>query len=301
GELLIFNERKIEESKKDIKSTLIEKSKSEKIIQLGDIDVTSSIVENLLKELQNDEKIKGIFHNKDGELIFYTEKGLESLMLENSFMFSFHDFFYGKNLEDKEIETMNSIFEKLLKNKKLNGTFDEETLTFASSDVIFAQNYNAVLFEFEKMINTYIKTFNTEFEKIKKILTKQNETIFPQEIRMIQGIIDIINEKYIHWRNGFEAFVRKANTSLLKKQGFTVKKFKTMLFSTEKKEDIKFFEEDPEVIDLISSFNNWVKLFNELELKYGNVIFYQKRLLNDTENVENRNNLNDLLKRLNLT
>ncbi len=301
GEILIFSEDKIEESKHGIKLMLIDKSKSENIIQLGDIDVTSSIVEDLLKELQSDEKIKGIFYNKDGGLIFYTEKGIESLMLENSFMFSFHDFFYGKNLEDKEIETMNSIFEKLLKNKKLNGTFDEETLTFASSDVIFAQNYNAVLFEFEKMINTYIKTFNTEFEKIKKILTKQNETIFPQEIRMIQGIIDIINEKYIHWRNGFEAFVRKANTSLLKKQGFTVKKFKTMLFSTEKKEDIKFFEEDPEVIDLISSFSHWVKLFNELELKYGNVIFYQKRLLNDTENVENRNNLNDLLKRLNLT
>jgi hypothetical protein len=301
GELLIFNEDKIEESKKGIKSMLIEKSKSENSIQLGDIDVTSSIVENLLKELQNDEKIKGIFHNKDGELIFYTEKGIESLMLENSFMFSFHDFFYGKNLEDKEIETMNSVIEDLLKKNKLNGTFDEETLTFASSDVIFAQNYNAVLFEFEKMINVYLETFNTEFEKIKKVLTKQNLTIFPQEIRMIQGIIDRINEKYIHWRNGFEAFVRKANTSLLKKQGYTVKKYKSMSFSTEKKEELKVFEEDPEVIDLISSFSNWVKLFNELELKYGNVIFYKKRLQNDTENVENRKKLNDLLNRLKLT
>jgi len=300
GELLIFNEAKIEESKKDIKSMLIEKSKSENIIQLGDIDVTSIIVENLLKELQNDEKIKGIFHNKDGELTFYTEKGIESLMLDSSFLFSFHDFFYGKDLDDKEIETMNSIFEKLLKKKKLNGTFDEGTLTFASSDVIFAQDYNTVLFQFEKMINGYIKTFNTEFEKIKKILTKQ-KTIFPQEIKMIQGIIDIINEKYVHWRNGLEGFVRKTNTSLLKKQGYTLKKYKSMSFSTEKKEDIKFFEEDPEVIDLISNFNNWVKLFNELELKYGNVIFYQKRLLNDSENVENRNKLNDLLNRLNLT
>jgi len=301
GELLIFNEDKIEESKKDIKLMLIDKSRSENVIQLGDIDVTSIIVENLLIELQNNEKIKGIFHNKDGELIFYTEKGIESLMLENSFMFSFHDFFYGKNLEEKEIETMNSIFEKLLKNKMLNGAFDKDTLTFASSDVVFAQNYNAVLFEFEKMINVYLRNFSLEFEKIKKILTKQNETIFPQEIRMIQGIIDRINEKYIHWRSGLEAFVRKANTSLLKKQGFTVKKFKSTSFSTEKKEDIKFFEEDPEVVDSISSFNNWVKLFNELELKYGNVIFYQKRLLNDTENVENKDNLKDLLNRLNLT
>ena len=299
GELLIFNESKIEESKKDIQLMLIEKSKSENIIQLGDIDVTSSIVENLLKELQNDEKIKGIFHNEEGNLIFYTERGIETLMLENNFMFSFHDFFYGKTLDDKEIKILYSIFEDLLKKKKLNGTFDEETLTFASSDVVFAQDYNSVLYEFNKLTSTYFRNFNLEFEKIKKVLTKQN-TIFPQEIKMIQGIIDVINEKYIHWRNGLEAFVRKANTSLLKKQGYSVKKYKSTSFSTEKKEDIKYFEEDPEVIDLISEFNRWVKLFNELELKYGNIIFFQKRLMNDTDNVEIQKKLDDMSKKLNL-
>jgi hypothetical protein len=300
GKYLIFNENKIEESKKDIKSMLIEKSKSENIIQLGDIDVTSSIVENLLKELQSDEKIKGIFYNKERDLVFYTEKGIETLMLENNFMFSFHDFFYGKNLDDNEIEILYSVFENLVKKKRLNGTFDKETLTFASSDVLFAQDYNGVLYEFEKIVKTYNETFNSEFEKIKKILTKRNETIFPQEVRMIQGRIDMINEKYIHWRNGLESFVRKANTSLLKKQGYTIKKFKTMALSTEKKEDIKYFEEDQEVIDLISSFNNWVKLFNELELKYGNIIFYQKRLINDTDNGKNQKILDDLLKKLKL-
>ncbi|MFW9952642.1 MAG: hypothetical protein ACFFKA_21175, partial [Candidatus Thorarchaeota archaeon] len=247
GELLIFNELKIEESKKDIKSMLIEKSKSENIIKLGDIDVTSNIVENLLKELQSDEEIKGIFHNEEGNLVFYTEKGIENLMLENNFIFSFHDFFYGKELEDKEIGILYSIFENLLKNKKLNGTFDKDTLTFASSDVIFAQDYNAVLYKFEKMINTYLEYFKLEFEKIKKILTKRNETIFPQEIKMIQGIIDVINEKYVHWRNGLESFVKKANTSLLKKQGYTIKKYKSMSLSVGKKEDIKLFEEDLEV------------------------------------------------------
>ncbi|MHA1472343.1 MAG: hypothetical protein ACTSQW_04510, partial [Promethearchaeota archaeon] len=129
------------------------------------------------------------------------------------------------------------------------------------------------------MINAYIKTFNTEFEKIKKILIKRNETIFPIEIKMIQETIDRINEKYVRWRNGLEAFVRKANTTLLNKQGFTLKKYKSLSISTEKKDDIKFFEEDPEVIDSISNFNRWVKLFNKLELKYGNIIFYQKRLI----------------------
>ena len=300
GEHLIFNERKIEESKKDIKSTLIEKSKSKNIIQLGDVDVTSSIVENLLKELQNDDKIKGIFHNNDGELTFYTEKGIESLMLENNFLFSFHDFFYGKNLDDKEIKTMKSIFEGMLKNKKLNGTFDEETLTFASSDVIFAQDYNTALFQFEKMINAYIKTFNTEFEKIKNILTKRKENIYPQEIKLIQERIDMINEKYVRWRSGLEAFVRKASSTLLKKQGFTLKKYKSISISNEKRDDIKLFEEDPEIIDSISNFNRWVKLFNELELKYGSIIFYQKRLLIKEDNKEDRKILEELLSKLHL-
>jgi len=301
GELLIFNELKINGAKKDIKLMLIKKSKSENSIHLGDIDVSSSIVENLLKELQSDEKIKGIFHINEGELIFYTEKGIESLMLENSMMFSFHDIFYGKKLNDQEIELLHSILNLLLNNKKLKGTFDDETLTFASTDVIFAQDYNIVLFECEKMINAYIKTFNTEFEKIKKILVKRNETIFPQEIKLIQETIDNINEKYVRWRSNIEAFVRKANITLLKKQGYSVKKYKTLSLSPEKKEDVKSFEDDPEVIDLISGFNKWVKLFNALEIKYGNIIFYQKRLINDKDNVESRKKLDELLIQLNLT
>jgi len=133
-------------------------------------------------------------------------------------------------------------------------------------------------------------------------LTKQNETIFPQEIKMIQERIDIINEKYVRWRSSIEAFVRKASSTLLKKQGFTFKKYKSLSISTstEKRDDIKFFEEDPEVIDLISNFNRWVKLFNELELKYGNIIFYQKRLIFKEDNKEDRKKLEALLSKLHL-
>jgi len=94
--------------------------------------------------------------------------------------------------------------------------------------------------------------------------------------------------------------VRKSNTTLLKKQGYSVKKYKTLSFSPEKKENVKSFEDDPEVIDLMSGFNRWVKLFNALEVKYGNIIFYQKRLINDTDNVESRKKLDELLIQLNL-
>ncbi|GAH40295.1 unnamed protein product, partial [marine sediment metagenome] len=93
---------------------------------------------------------------------------------------------------------------------------------------------------------------------------------------------------------------RKTNITLLKKQGYSVKKYKALLFPPEKKENVKSFENDPEVIDLMSDFNRWVKLFNVLEIKYGNIIFYQKRLINDKDNVESRKKLDDLLSELNL-
>ncbi|MBY9020793.1 MAG: hypothetical protein KGD67_07035, partial [Candidatus Lokiarchaeota archaeon] len=92
----------------------------------------------------------------------------------------------------------------------------------------------------------------------------------------------------------------KANSILLNKQGFTLKKYKSLSISTEKKDEIKFFEEDSEVTDLTSNFNRWVKLFNEIELKYGNIIFYQKRLIADKENEEMRKKLDDLLSKLHL-
>jgi hypothetical protein len=300
GDILIFNESKINDAKNEIKLMLIEKSKSEDFISLGDLDITSNLVENLLKELQKNEKIKGIFYNDKGEIKFYTITGIKKLMLENSHLFSFHDFFYGKELNSNEIELLRAVFNSLLAEKKLKGSFDEETLTFSSHDVLFAEDYNSVLSDFDKIVKNYNQNFNNEFQKIKKILTKRNENIFPQEIKAVQEAIDRINEKYIRWRNGLESFVRNANVQLLKKQGYNMKRYRSIQFSADKKENIKLFEEDPEVRDLLNEFNSWIKLFNEIEMKYENIIFYQKRLMKDPDIKENQEKFNDLLNQLNL-
>ncbi len=300
GDLLILNERKIEEAKKDIKSMLVTKSKSEDHISLTDFDITSSIIVDLLTEIVEEKAIKGIFYNNNGEIVFYTEKGIRNLMLENSLMFSFNDFFYGKELTDYEIDIIRSIFDDLIKSKILNGTFNEETLSFFSSEVVFAQDYNVVLDEFEKIVNNYIEIFNIEFQKIKSILIKVNQTIFPQEIKMIQEVIDNINRKYVLWRSGIEAFVRNANITLLKKQGYTLKRYKFMKSSPMKNSEVKLFEEDVEVLELIEKFNKWVKLFNDLEIKYGNIIFYQKRVIQDPEDKNNLVKLDELLDELHL-
>jgi len=301
GDVLILNPDKIEEAKNKIKINLIENSKTENYISLGNFDINSIIIENLINELKKEKKLKGIFYRENEELLFFTEKGIRNLMLENSFLFSFDDLFYEKDLSQEEISLLTEIFNELVKEKKLVGNFDQESLTFSSKDVIFAKDYNSSLFEFERNVNSYIQKFNLEFLKIKKILTKQNETIFPQEIKIIQDTIDRINSKYIFWRESLEAFILRANATFLKKQGLSVKKYKKLKQEPfEVKNDIKSFEDDLEVSGLMVEFNNWVKLFNELELKYPNVIYYQKRLISNPKDKNSSKNFNDLLISLNL-
>jgi len=299
ADLLIFSAQKIEEAKNDIRYMLIDKSKSEDFISLGTYDITSNLIEDLIKDLLNDGKVKGIFHENQGEVIFHTEQGIRNLMLENSFLFSFHDLFYGKKLDQAEIHLLREIFEDLMKSKRIRGRFDEETLTFSSDDVLFAKDYNTVLFEFEKMVNNYSVKFETEFLKIKMILTKKKETIYPQEIKIIQETIDKINEKNFIWKSGLEVFIRRTNKKLLRDQGITIKKYKT-LFSKKTKEEIKSLEEDPEVNELFNKFNKWIKLYNKLELKYPNVIFYQKRLINNPDDLESKKRLEELFDELDL-
>ncbi len=294
ADLLIFNLQKIEDAKNDIRYMLIDKAKHDDYISLGTYDITSTLIEDLINNLLADGKIKGIFYDNDGEVIFYTERGITNLLLENSFLFSFHDLFYGKDLNESEINLIRDIFDSLVKTRKLTGVFDEETLSFSSNEVLFAKDYNTVLFEFEKMVNNYIKKFEIEFQKVRKILTKKEETIYPQEIRVIQNIIDKINEKYVSWRSSLETFIRKTNKKLLRDQGVSVKQYKN-LFSGENKEEVKALEDDPEVNELLNNFNSWIKRINKLELKYPNIIFYQKRLINNPNDEESKNKLNDLL------
>jgi hypothetical protein len=297
ADLLIFKEEKIEEAKNNIRYMLLNKSKSVEHLNLGTFDIKSNLIEDLIHDLLKDGKLRGIFYENEGEILFYTKRGIRNLMLENSFLFSFGDLFYGQELSQDELDLLKEIFEDLIARKRLKGHFDDETLTFSSDEVLFAKDYNTVLFEFEKSINKYIQTFESEYNKIKKILTKKEETIFPQEIKVIQEIIDRLNGKYVWWRNGLEAFVRRANQKLLKDQGVSVKKYKN-LFSAEQKEEIKLFEEDPEVIDHLKNFKSWVKIFNKLEVKYPSIIFYHKRTAINPNDTESKNKLEELFEEL---
>ncbi|MBN1801315.1 MAG: hypothetical protein JW891_07405 [Candidatus Lokiarchaeota archaeon] len=298
GDLLYLSPDKIEDAKKGIASTILEKAKANDFITFGHFDANSELIEELIKKLQVDGKIKGVFYKEDGELRFYTALGIKNMMLENSLMFSFYDIFYGKDLTEDEISLMKEVFDELINQKRLIGVFEQDSLTFSSDEVIFVTDYNTVVHDFEKMVKSYIERFEKELTMVKKILTKRREIIYPQEIKLIQEIIDKINVSYVKWRAQINSVIRKTNSKILKDQGYSMKRYQGL--AENKKSEIKSFKDDLHVLDIVSDFNKWVEFFNELELTYGKIIFLQKRLITDPEDIESEQKLEELLENLGL-
>jgi len=295
---LILNPRKIEESKNSIKLNLIESSKYEDFISLGNFDINLDLIKELFEGLKQESKLKGLFYEDADELIFYTSKGIRNLMLENSFLFSFEDLFYGKELDEEEITLLREILEDLMKEKKLKGTFDPASNTFSSEELLFEFDYNTVVDDFRKVVNKHIKRFDNEFQKIKKILSKRNETIFPLEIKNIQDSLDKININYVKWRAQLNAYISEANKKLLKDQGYSLKRYLNL--PIDKKKELKLFKEDPDVYETLNDFSSWIEHFNELEQNYGKIIFLQKRLINNPADKDSKKKLDELLKKLHI-
>ena len=295
---LILNPRKIEELKNSIKHNLIESSKYEDFISLGNFDINLDLITELFEDLKQENKLKGLFHEDVDKLIFYTVKGIRNLMLENSFLFSFEDLFYGKELDENEIVLLREILADLMKEKKLKGTFDPDSNTFSSEELLFEFDYNRVVDDFRKVVNNHIKRFDNEFQKIKKILSKRNETIFPLEIKVIQDSLDKINIIYVKWRAQLNAYISEANKKLLKDQGYSLKRYLNL--PIDKKKEIKLFKEDPDVYESLNDFSQWIDQFNELEQNYGKIIFLQKRLINNPKDRDSKKKLEELLEKLHI-
>jgi hypothetical protein len=299
GDTLIFNPAKIENAKKKVKEFIKSESTSKEVISLGTYDINSQLMKEIIEQLQNSGDIKGVFYKENNEVKFYTEMGIKRLMLSGISVFSLHDLFLGKDLSDDEIDILLDIFTELRENDKLTGTFDEETLTFSSDEIIFAHTYMERLDKFEKRVNDYYDRFNREFQKIKKVLTKDS-TIYPQEIKIVQDSINRINERYIHWRSDLDATITRINKQVLKEQGYSEKKYKSLSFMEDNLEQVRSFAEEERVKELMEGFKLWINLFNQIELKYQNIIFYQKRVLNNPDDRQANQKLRDLREELNL-
>ena len=300
GDILLFNPSKIENAKQKIKQFIKKEFTSKDFISLGNYDINSELMKELIEDLQKSEKLKGIFYEVENEIRFYTEQGIKNMMLSETFIFSLYDFFYEKELAPKEISLLKEIFYDLYEGGKLKGQFDEDTLTFTNEEIVFANDYNASFHEFNRRVNNYIDKFNSEFQKIKKILTKKS-TISANEIKWIENAIYKINKRDIYWKNELEAFINRLNEELLEKQGVSMKQLRSSPYLKEKKmDDIKIFAEDDGLIDLMKDFNLWVKLFSKLEKKYENILFYQKRLMKKPDDEKAKERLMELRRELSL-
>jgi len=300
GDLLIFNPSKIENAKKKVKQFVKKEAQSKDFISLGTYDISSTLIRDLIDGLRSSGKINGIFHTKeDCEVLFYTERGIKNMMLEKTYMFSFHDLFYGKDLSEQEIDTIKEIFMDLYNSGKLKGNFDEESLTFTTDEILFANEYNKTFHEFYTTINKYFAIFNSKFQYIKQVLTKES-TILPKEIKKVEKLIKAINKKSITWKNELDAFITRKHENLLKKQGISISQYRKLTPEGREDREIKGFSDDEEVQELMEGFDIWDKLFDNLEKKYLNVLFYQKQYIKNPENQKYQNLLNNLWVELNL-
>ncbi len=91
----------------------------------------------------------------------------------------------------------------------------------------------------------------------------------------------------------------KKTSFFLRQQGIYSKK-EFELLSEEDRKEIKNFKEEQRIREAEDMFNAWVKLFKELELNYGKLIFYQKKILIKPDDKEIRKELTELYDLLDL-
>ncbi|MFO8017977.1 MAG: hypothetical protein R6U96_05035 [Promethearchaeia archaeon] len=298
GDLLIFEDKKIESAQKELKSTLIKNAKEKEYFDLEEFEINASLVTELLQQLIDEGKLNGIFYNTEDGKFFYTVKGIQNMMLGTEITLYFEDLFYGKELNEREIALLKKILKGLIKSGELKGTFDEEQLAFSREVLKFADDFFGTLQSFERMIEEFQEKFDQEFQEIKSILTKKEDVIYPQEIKIVEKSVKRIKKHYLGWQNRIDAFIHRHNKRLLKEQGYSISRYNGL--AADEKQEIRSFKDDERVEQLVEGFDQWVRLFKEIENNYGKIIFNQKKIQRNPENQEAREKLEEMLYRLNM-
>ena len=293
GDLLYLNEDKILDIKNEVRKQIKLQSKSQSQLILGNFNIKQSIVKEIIEDLEQSENLKGIFCEEGNQIIFYTKKGINNKILESTDIFFIDELFPGKKLTDDEYILIENIIKSLIKNKTLIGTYDESNRNFISSDIEFSTSYNDAINQFVNLIEYYCTIFERTFKSIRSILIKDNEIIRPAEITLLQNSFDELIKSYVRWRSQISIMKSKQTSIFLKQQSIYSKK-EFELLSEEEKNEIKDFKEEQRIKEAEDIFNAWVKLFKELELNYGKLIFYQKKMLINPDDKETRKKLKEL-------
>lgn len=296
GDLLIFNPLRIEHAKDGIKNDLLNQASRKNKILLSSqhFEMTGRVLNTLAQELYEEKKLKGIFYHDGKRNVFFTSDGLTKILLKNQFHFSLEDLFPGKEFTPEDIEFLKNIVKQLVKEKKMDGNFDEEKFIFSSHDMMFARDHEDLFFGFDTLLSKYLQKFQKVHQKIKEILLSKDSVIRANADISIDKIINALQSRFDFWRGDIDGYIANANDILYKRQGLEKEKVKELA----KKYNLPSFDSDPQVIRLLTQFREWISLINSIEFRYKSIIFYQKRLEREPENIDSQAELKSLLDQL---
>lgn len=290
-DILIFNSVKIERAKLRIKTTLVEQSRyvNRIVLTSQNFETNYKILHDLAQELYENKELQGFFYHTKKGTLFYTLKGIETLIRKNQFHISFRDLFPGKEFIPEESALVTATVKKLLKKKEIKGKYDEASLSFSSYDMLYARNRDDLVQGFVQLISEFFQECKTTYRRLTELLLNKDDMVRPQAISVIEKIITQMQSQFGYWGNEVNRYFYNANRRL------------PLIYPDKKRqEEMKKhrFENDPRIITLSTEISKWTKIINAFEVKYNSVIYLQKRLFKNPHNSKIQKELSEILMEL---
>jgi hypothetical protein len=311
GDLIILNPEKVAKAENEVKTKLQQDVERNTIVHLSydNFKLSPQIINQMTLDLYKKDMIKGVFNYNGTYFEFYPEKIIRDFMVKNRFHFTFHDIAPSDSLSlldtslseidevkkfiiDKEKSFFIQIVNGLIKDKEIEGKFDKKNLSFDSYDWTFARSFEEVVQRCSKEISQHFPEFEHTHMAVKKILMDRKKARSPKAVDVIESEIKKIQSKFETWRGEIYGIIQNANNDLFNKK--SIEKLKNA------PKNITRVEEEPHLAKLLEKFESWTHLINEIQFKYGSVIYYYKWLDKNPESQETQEKLDSLCKTLKL-
>ena len=257
-------------------------------------------------ELYRNDEIKGVFSYNGNYFEFYPEKVIREYMIKNQFHFTLQEIAPNENLhllipslsvievkkqiQDKQKAFLIKLVNSLIKDKEIEGAFDNDKLCFDSFDWTFARSFEEVVKRCSAVITPHFKQFEHTHNTIKNVLMDKRKALSPKAVDVIDNEIKKIQSKFESWRGDVYGIIGRANNNLFNK--------KNLDKLSDAPPNLTCVEDDPHLSELLEKFESWTHLINEIEFKYGSVIYYQKWLDKNPDSKETQKKLISLYKTL---
>jgi len=135
----------------------------------------------------------------------------------------------------------------------LKGRYNTETKTFISEDLTHAAQYDDIVNAARRKGKRIILHFKNILERIKQILVNTEEQITPNQIALMEEIMNKMVKEQKKWCDEFDAFIADK--------------------STEMKRDIL---KEPSVKRVRERIFSYRYVINKLSVSYNSILYYQR-------------------------